>query len=151
MIGWGWPCWDAACCDCCAPLCSFLQDKPKPKKASKAAAPPTLDDAASWPSIGGAVAPAAAKAAEPEEAEEEAEAEAEAEPEAEGKAEEEEPAAAPAEEEKEEEVAAAAEPEEEAVEEEAAAPAAPAASADGHVTVKLEVAADGTVALALSA
>ncbi|PRW50814.1 hypothetical protein C2E21_5439 [Chlorella sorokiniana] len=146
------------------------EDKPKAKKGPKAAAPPKLDDAASWPSIGGAVAPAAAKAAEAEEeaepAEEEAEEEAEpAEEEAEAEAAEDEPAAAAKEakeeepaaaaaDEKEEETAAAAEPEAEAeaAEEEAAAPAEAAeaaAPADGRVSVKLEVAADGSLAILL--
>ncbi|KAL4430001.1 hypothetical protein ABPG77_004371 [Micractinium sp. CCAP 211/92] len=118
--------------------------KQKAKKTSKAAAPPKLDDAASWPSIGGAAAaPAPAAAAAPEEEEEE---------------EEEGEVAAPVE--AEEEPAAVAPAAGEAGPEATPAPAASAAAEDkaaeatgvnSAVAVKLSVTDDGSVSLALSA
>lgn len=116
--------------------------KPKPaKKAGKAAAaPPKLDDAASWPSIGGAPVadPAKADEEEAEEEEEVAEVEVEeAEAEVEGGSEAEEG-----------EIVEAAKPAEPA----AAEPTPAATNAgSGAVSVKLDVAADGSVALTLTA
>jgi hypothetical protein len=106
----------------------LLQDAPAPKvKKGTKAAPPKLDDAASWPSIGGAVAPAGGTAPE-----EEAEAEAD-----------------------EDEEAVEAEVVE--VEEEAATEAvdpaadAPAVANGSLVSVKLDVSDDGSVAVTLGA
>lgn len=117
--------------------------KQKAPKASKAAPPPKLDDAASWPSIGGAAAapaPVAASAAAEEEEEEEDESGAPAE------AEDETAVVAPA--------AGEAEQEAEPAQEAAPAAAAEAAGAKGDkgaVAVKLSVTDDGSVSLALSA
>lgn len=105
-----------------------MQDAPAPKPSKAKPAPPKLDDAASWPSIGGALAPAV-PAAEEEAAAPEAEAEAEEEPEA-GDV----------------EVA-----EEEVVEAAAPAAAAPAAPNGSLVSVKLDVSLDGSVAVTLAA
>lgn len=115
---------------------------PKPKKGSKAE-PPKLDDAASWPSIGGAPVPAAAAASEAESEPEEEEPVAEEAPVEEGEVTQERSAASAA-------VAAAAVAAAVAAAEDEGEAPTPAANG-GLVSVKLSVAADGSVLLTLAA